>query len=84
MSLKDLLNTATSEILDEIIAIRRHLHQFPELSFDEVKTAQFVSDQLTSWGITQQKGMVKTGVVATIESPNSQAKWVALRADLDA
>lgn len=84
MSLKDLLNTATSEILDEIIAIRRHLHQFPELSFDEVKTAQFVSDQLTSWGITHQKGMVKTGVVATIESPNSQAKWIALRADLDA
>lgn len=84
MSLKDLLNTAASEILDEIIAIRRHLHQHPELSFEEEKTAQFVSDQLTKWGIPHQTGVVKTGIVATIESSNSTAKWIALRADLDA
>jgi amidohydrolase len=84
MSLKDLLKIASSEILNEIISIRRHLHRYPELSFEEEKTAQFVSDQLTSWGITHQKGIVKTGMVATIESSNSQAKWIALRADLDA
>jgi amidohydrolase len=84
MSLKDLLKIASSEILNEIISIRRHLHRYPELSFEEEKTAQFVSDQLTSWGITHQKGIVKTGIVATIESSNSQAKWIALRADLDA
>ncbi len=84
MSLKDLLKSASSEILDEIISIRRHLHQYPELSFEEEKTAQFVSEQLTSWGISHQKGIVKTGIVATIEAPNSQAKWIALRADLDA
>ena len=84
MSLKDLLNTAASEILDEIIAIRRHLHQHPELSFEEEKTAQFVSEQLTSWGIPHQTGVVKTGILATIESSNSNAKWIALRADLDA
>lgn len=84
MSLKDLLNNASNEILNEIISIRRHLHQYPELSFEEEKTAQFVIDQLTSWGITHHTGIVKTGIVATIESANSQAKWIALRADLDA
>jgi amidohydrolase len=70
--------------LDEVIAIRRHLHQYPELSFEEYKTAEYVCAVLDKYRITYTKGIVKTGIVAIIEGNNPSSKTVLLRADLDA
>lgn len=69
---------------EEFIDIRRHLHQNPELSFQEFKTSKFVCDKLDEYGIEYEKGIVKTGVVALIRGTYPSSKTIALRADLDA
>lgn len=79
-----LIQKKATDYKAEIIAIRRHLHQFPELSFNEVETSKFVSKKLTEFGIKHTTGIVKTGIVAIIEGKNPTKKIIALRADLDA
>ncbi|TXB65923.1 amidohydrolase [Vicingus serpentipes] len=68
----------------EVIAIRQHLHQNPELSFQEFKTAEFIESKLNEYGITNQKRLVKTGIIALIEGKNPTKKIIALRSDHDA
>lgn len=67
----------------QLISWRRHLHQYPELSFQEHKTASFVASILSEIeGITIQTGIGGTGVVATLT--NGPGKTIAIRADMDA
>lgn len=68
---------------EEVVAIRRHLHMYPELSFQEAETAQFISDRLTQWGIPHSGGWAGHGIVAVLEG-NGPGPTVALRADIDA
>ena len=68
----------------EVQAIRHHIHSHPELSFQEVKTAAFVSGKLTEWGIKHQTGVAGTGIVALIECNDPGKRCIALRADMDA
>jgi IAA-amino acid hydrolase len=65
-----------------IVDIRRQLHRFPELMYEEVKTSQLVRDTLDELGISYQSGIAETGVVATLGTGDSPC--VALRADMDA
>ena len=69
---------------DEIISIRRHIHQNPELSFEEINTSAFVCSILDKYKIPYTKGIVKTGIVALIEGKNPAKQTILLRADLDA
>jgi amidohydrolase len=69
--------------LPELITWRRHLHQHPELSYQEFETAKFVQDKLNEWGIPFQV-MAGTGVIGLIKGKNPAKKTIALRADLDA
>ncbi|MDA0199098.1 MAG: M20 family metallopeptidase [Bacteroidetes bacterium] len=78
------IKTLSVQIHPDLVAIRRHLHQHPELSFDEHQTSAYIQKKLTEWGIPFTAGWVKTGVVAHIEGKNPQSKVVALRADMDA
>ncbi|MFN4286259.1 MAG: M20 family metallopeptidase [Lacibacter sp.] len=68
---------------DSFIAIRRHLHAHPELSYEEVQTSAFIQKHLQQWGIPFRT-MAQTGVVATIEARNPASRIIALRADMDA
>jgi amidohydrolase len=68
----------------EVIGMRRHLHTYPEISFEEYKTSEFIAAKLDEWGISYQKGIVKTGIVATIKGNKPSSNVVALRADMDA
>jgi amidohydrolase len=68
----------------EVIAIRRHLHQNPELSFEEHHTSKYVCAKLEEFGIEHKAGIVVTGVVGLIKGNNPEKRVVALRADLDA
>ncbi|MBK9191715.1 MAG: amidohydrolase [Crocinitomicaceae bacterium] len=74
----------TEAIKEEVIAIRRHLHANPELSFQEFETAAFVSEKLKSWGISHQTNIAGTGIVGIIRCGKNNAKCIALRADMDA
>ena len=68
---------------DELTAIRRDLHEHPELGFEEVRTSGIVAEKLRDWGIETHTGIGKTGVVGVIEG-NRPGKTIGLRADMDA
>jgi amidohydrolase len=68
----------------KVIAWRRHIHQNPELGFQEVKTAAYVAAALrTMPGIEVQTGIAKTGVKAVLKG-GKPGPVIALRADMDA
>lgn len=83
-SLLDRIKELARHYNDEVISIRRHIHQYPELSFKEFKTSEFVCSVLDKYGIAYTKGMVQTGVVALIKGKNPESRTILLRADLDA
>jgi hippurate hydrolase len=68
---------------NENIAIRRHLHANPELSYQEFETCKFVQAQLTKIGIPFTV-IATTGVLGIIEGKNPTKRVIALRADMDA
>jgi amidohydrolase len=67
---------------DEIIRLRRDIHQHPELGFQEVRTARLVADTLTELEYEVRTGVGRTGVVAEIGTGNGPT--IAIRADMDA
>ncbi|MCK4663767.1 MAG: amidohydrolase [Bacteroidales bacterium] len=68
----------------EIISIRRHIHQNPELSFNEFETSEFICSKLDEYNVSYKNEYVKTGIIATIKGKNPDKKIIALRADMDA
>lgn len=68
---------------DSVVAWRRHLHQFPELSNRENNTATFIVSRLQNLGLEIKTGIGKTGVVAILKG-GKPGPVVALRADMDA
>ncbi len=62
---------------------RRHLHQHPELSFEEKDTAALVAKYLEEWGWQVTRGVGGHGVVGTLRE-GAGTRSVALRADMDA
>ncbi len=67
----------------KIIAWRRDIHQNPELSNRELRTAKLVADQLRKLGMEVKTGVAKTGVVGLLKG-GKPGPVVALRADMDA
>lgn len=68
---------------EDMIVIRRYLHMNPEVSFHEVKTAQYIVDFYNELGIEVKANVGGNGVVARVKG-GKPGKTVALRADFDA
>ncbi len=81
---KSEVNNLAKEYHQEIISVRRHIHENPELSFHEFQTSAFIKDKLKSYGIPFKHGYVKTGIIGKIEGTDPSKKVIALRADIDA
>lgn len=81
-----LIQKHAAELHEKVQGYREHLHQYPELSYQEFETASFVEEKLKAIGITDIKRMAKTGIVAVIsnEKHSNNAACIGLRADLDA
>lgn len=77
------INNSTAKIMPKIVEWRRHLHQYPELSNREFKTAKYVEDNLKKLGLEIKTGVAKTGVVAILKGAQP-GPTIALRADMDA
>jgi hippurate hydrolase len=69
-----------------IASLRRDIHAHPELCFEEVRTADVVTQKLTEWGIPVHRGMGTTGVVGIVHGRDGGAcgRAIGLRADMDA
>ena len=80
--LKEILAGAEG-LTEEIIRLRRELHQHPELSHQEQRTAGVVARYLQDLGLEVRTGIADHGVVATLEG-SRPGKTVAWRADMDA
>jgi amidohydrolase len=73
-----------AEYHDELTAWRRHLHERPELGFQEHETAAFVAGKLRSFGVDEvHTALAGTGVVAVIQGA-AGGRTIGLRADMDA
>jgi amidohydrolase len=84
MNLLEKIKSLSTAYANDVVAMRRHIHANPELSYQEFNTAQYVAAQLKSFGITPTEGVATTGVVAEIKGKNPDKKTIALRADMDA
>jgi amidohydrolase len=81
--LKDQLSPAFKAIEPKVIKWRRDIHQHPELSNREFRTAKLVAEHLRKLGMEVQTGVAHTGVVGTLRG-GMPGPVVALRADMDA
>ncbi len=81
---KDTIKDFAEKYYKEVLEIREHIHQYPELSFQEFNTSEYIAKKLDEYQIPFQKGIVKTGIIAKIKGKNPGKKTVVLRADIDA
>ncbi|MEH7122620.1 M20 family metallopeptidase [Bacillus sp. JJ1773] len=68
---------------DEMVEVRRYLHQYPELSFQEENTPKYIAEYHEKLGHEIRTGVGGRGVVATLRG-GKPGQTVALRADFDA
>lgn len=79
-----LIRSKSKDILKEAISTRRHLHRYPELSFKEYNTSDYIADYLNRLDIPFVRGIAGTGIIATIAGEMGSGPAIGLRAELDA
>lgn len=77
------IEQSAKDMEGKVITWRRHIHQYPELSNREKKTAEYVANHLKSLGLEVTTGVAHTGVVGLLKT-NKPGPVIALRADMDA
>src|SRR5438094_1091038 len=83
MDLNQRIAAVVEKRTSELVALRRQLHQHPELAFEEHETAKAIAAFLSKLGIKFKSDVGKTGVVAVIEG-GKPGPTVGIRADMDA
>ena len=85
-SLQSTVERLSEEIFEKVVEYRKHIHQHPELSYQEFETMNYISKQLKTLGIPHETGVAETGIVALIEGKHHKKgePCIALRADIDA
>lgn len=74
-------NSNLRNIVREISNIRKHLHQYPELSYKEFETTSYIKNILQSWGLILNKfSALKTGGICEI----GKEPFLSFRSDIDA
>ena len=71
-----------AQLTESVIDLRRTLHRWPELGFQEQRTSALVAEHLQALGIEVRTGVAQTGVLGTLHG-NGPGKTVLLRADMD-
>ncbi|MDL2315352.1 M20 family metallopeptidase [Bacteroidales bacterium OttesenSCG-928-C19] len=83
-ALQDRIKALAKTYFNDTVLLRRHLHEYPELSQEEYNTMAFVSKELSKLNIPHKTGIGKTGILGIIEGKNPDKSCIALRADYDA
>jgi amidohydrolase len=79
----DTIHASTDRWNDELIRLRRAIHEHPEVAFEEHETAKRVQAFIDRLGIPQRTGVGGTGIVAMLEG-GKPGPTIAVRADMDA
>jgi amidohydrolase len=80
---KDHILREASRIFPRMVKIRRTIHQYPELGFEEHRTARLVATTLRSVGLRVEENVAGTGVVGLLAG-GRKGPVVAIRGDMDA
>jgi amidohydrolase len=83
-SIKEQIQSLAEKHFPDVLAMRRHIHMHPELSYHEVETSSFVEAQLRRLGVEVKTGIGGYGITAFIHGKNADSRLIALRADMDA
>jgi len=81
-SLRADIDRLTTQVQPKVVSWRRDIHQHPELSYQETRTAKLVADHLRALGMEVRTGVGGNGVVGTLKG-GRPGPVVALRADMD-
>ena len=81
--LSERISAAALKLEDKVIAWRRDIHEHPELSYQETRTAALAAEHLRKLGIEVKTGVGITGVLGILKG-GKPGPVVALRADMDA
>jgi amidohydrolase len=73
-----------SSVAEWATTCRRHLHQHPELSYQEQETGAFIEAELRKLGYEPQTGIGGYGIKAVLQGGRGRGRTIALRADIDA
>ncbi len=82
--MKEKIEILAKASFEEVVTMRRYLHQHPELSYEERETGLYIAQKLGEMGIEYVHGVATNGVVGLIHGKNPSKKIIALRADFDA
>ncbi len=87
MAMNDVLlrdiNKALTDHYNDVVSWRRYMHENPELSFKEVKTAEYIKEKLLRFGLEVKTNIGGHGLIGILEGDQA-GKTIALRADFDA
>lgn len=81
--MKDMIKSLVDQYESKLLETRHHLHENPELSFQEYQTAAYIRENLTRMGIELQEGISGTSTVGILKG-SSDGPCIAFRADIDA
>ncbi len=84
VNLIEKIKNIAAHLFPEVVKYRRHLHQHPELSFQEFETSKYIASILDQYQIPYNSNIAGTGIVAIVEGKNPSKKVIALRGDMDA
>ena len=84
MSLDRVLSHFSTELRARLVALRRAIHEDPELAFRESATANRLEEALRALGITDLRRVGETGLVARVPGRHRDGACVAVRGDIDA
>jgi hippurate hydrolase len=74
----------SAPLVEQLVALRRAIHQRPELAFAEIETADRLAAAFASLGVRDIQRVGATGIVARVRGNGSSAATVAVRGDIDA
>ncbi|KAI4381882.1 hypothetical protein MLD38_007907 [Melastoma candidum] len=70
------------DFVDWLVGVRRRIHEYPELGYEEFKTSELIREELDNMGVRYRHPLAVTGVVGFVGT--GEPPFVALRADMDA
>ncbi len=81
--MKTMIKSLVDSYESQLLETRHHLHENPELSFQEYQTAEYIREKLTHMGIELQSGISGTSTVGILKG-DQDGPCIAFRADIDA